>query len=176
MLETLYKALGIGDAELEKFNLEPHEEASVSELVAIDLDFEGKPILLTQAAAQAWQHLCEAAEADSVVLTPYSGFRSYLYQKVVIARRVDSGMKIMDVLTRIAIPGFSEHHTGRAIDIITDDCEKLTEDFEQTQAFAWLGKNAERFGFRMSYPRDNTHGIVYEPWHWCYQIEFRLMG
>jgi LAS superfamily LD-carboxypeptidase LdcB len=21
----------------------------------------------------------------------------------------------------------------------------------------------------MSYPRDNPHGIVYEPWHWCWQ-------
>ena len=26
--------------------------------------------------------------------------------------------------------------------------------------------NAGDFGFVMSYPRDNPHGIVYEPWHW----------
>ena len=28
--------------------------------------------------------------------------------------------------------------------------------------------NAGAHGFRLSYPRDNPHGIVYEPWHWCW--------
>ena len=34
---------------------------------------------------------------------------------------------------------------------------------------AWLVANAVRFGFALSYPRDNPHGIAYEPWHWCWQ-------
>ena len=24
------------------------------------------------------------------------------------------------------------------------------------------------FGFALSYPRGNRHGIAYEPWHWCW--------
>ncbi|HEX7650108.1 MAG TPA: D-alanyl-D-alanine carboxypeptidase family protein, partial [Noviherbaspirillum sp.] len=29
---------------------------------------------------------------------------------------------------------------------------------------------AGRFGFTLSYPRGNTYGFIYEPWHWCYQL------
>ena len=43
------------------------------------------------------------------------------------------------------------------------------ESFEATDAFAWLTGNAGDFGFQMSYPRDNPHGITYEPWHWCHR-------
>ncbi len=42
------------------------------------------------------------------------------------------------------------------------------ESFEATPAFAWLQAKAPAHGFHMSYPRDNPHGIIYEPWHWCY--------
>jgi LAS superfamily LD-carboxypeptidase LdcB len=42
----------------------------------------------------------------------------------------------------------------------------LNEAFEKTQAFEWLIENATRFNFRLSYPRKNNMGIVYEPWHW----------
>jgi len=29
--------------------------------------------------------------------------------------------------------------------------------------------NAGRFGFALSFPRDNAEGYVYEPWHGCYR-------
>ncbi|MBT8145423.1 MAG: D-alanyl-D-alanine carboxypeptidase family protein, partial [Gammaproteobacteria bacterium] len=64
---------------------------------------------------------------------------------------------------------FSEHHTGRALDLNTDGCAVLQEEFENTSAFQWLMAEAQSFGFILSYPRDNPWGIVYEPWHWCYQ-------
>jgi D-alanyl-D-alanine carboxypeptidase len=25
------------------------------------------------------------------------------------------------------------------------------------------------YGFRMSYPRDNPQGFIYEPWHWFFE-------
>ena len=40
----------------------------------------------------------------------------------------------------------------------------LRNDFK-----AWLRTNAPRFGFHLSYPRNNPHGIGYEPWHWCWR-------
>ena len=40
------------------------------------------------------------------------------------------------------------------------------ESFESTPAFVWLQSRAGDFGFEMSYPRGNPHGIDYEPWHW----------
>jgi D-alanyl-D-alanine carboxypeptidase len=65
-----------------------------------------------------------------------------------------------------ALPGYSEHHTGRAIDITTPDFKPLTEEFEHSSAFKWLTQRANEFGFTMTYPRNNEFGIAYEPWHW----------
>ena len=63
-------------------------------------------------------------------------------------------------------PGWSEHHSGRALDISAPGEPAAEESFEATPAFAWLTTNAGAHGFTMSYPRDNPHGIVHEPWHW----------
>jgi D-alanyl-D-alanine carboxypeptidase len=69
-----------------------------------------------------------------------------------------------------AIPGYSEHHTGRALDLHTGEAEPLSETFELEPAFAWLQEHALTYGFTMSYPKNNELGIAYEPWHWCYRI------
>jgi hypothetical protein len=44
----------------------------------------------------------------------------------------------------------------------------LEEEFELTDSFTWLKENAHQFDFRLSYPRGNDLGIIYEPWHWFY--------
>jgi D-alanyl-D-alanine carboxypeptidase len=67
-----------------------------------------------------------------------------------------------------AIPGFSEHHTGRALDLHAGDGKPLETTFENHPAFAWLCDNAAEFNFHLSYPRNNPSGIDYEPWHWCF--------
>ena len=66
-----------------------------------------------------------------------------------------------------AAPGYSQHHTGCAVDIATPGSRPLTEEFEESEAFAWLGNRAAEFGFSMTYPRDNPQGFIYEPWHWA---------
>ena len=45
---------------------------------------------------------------------------------------------------------------------------KLTTAFENTEAFAWLAKNAYKFGFILRYPKgkENITGYTYEPWHY----------
>ena len=73
---------------------------------------------------------------------------------------------IDEILTVNAAPGFSEHHTGNAVDIATPGSRPLTEEFEATPAFEWLSANAENYGFSMTYERDNPWGFIYEPWHW----------
>ena len=60
-------------------------------------------------------------------------------------------------------------HSGLAIDISAPGEPPAEESFEATDAFAWLQSNAGGHDFVMSYPRDNPHGIVYEPWHWCFR-------
>lgn len=119
-------------------------------------------------AARAWLHMRDAALRDGIVLEAISGYRSHDYQLGIFERKLARGLGIDEILAVNAAPGFSEHHGGMALDIGAPDEPPAEESFEQTPAFAWLQANAGSHGFAMSYPRDNPHGIVYEPWHWCY--------
>lgn len=117
----------------------------------------------------AWLRMRKAAKLDNVILEAISGFRSYLYQKGIFDRKLARGHTIEQILKVNAAPGFSEHHSGRALDIGTPNEPAAEESFESTDAFKWLCQNASVFGFQLSYPRNNPHKINYEPWHWCRQ-------
>jgi zinc D-Ala-D-Ala carboxypeptidase len=152
----------------------PFPEAA--ELVSIGPDIYGRDQRLTPAAAHAWQSMRTAAEKEGIVLQAVSAFRSVAYQRGIIERKLAAGQKIEDILRVSAAPGFSEHHTGRTIDITTPGCKPLEEEFERTPAFAWLTRRAGEFGFTMSYPRNNPRGVIYEPWHWTFQEEKAEIG
>lgn len=117
---------------------------------------------------RARESMRTAAAADQVTLLLISGFRSVAYQRQIIDRKRARGDLLEAILRVNAAPGYSEHHTGRAVDIGTPDSRPLEEEFENTKAFRWLAQEAGRFGFRLSYPRNNPQGIVYEPWHWLH--------
>ena len=107
------------------------------------------------------------AENEGVLLNIVSAFRSVDRQKEIIQRKIDNGGRIEEILKICAAPGYSEHHSGRALDLTTHGCEPLTEEFDKTDAFNWLQGNAHLFSFRLSYPKGNKYGIAYEPWHWA---------
>ncbi|WP_058834262.1 M15 family metallopeptidase [Luteimonas abyssi] len=138
------------------------------------LDFAGydryrRPLWLDAATARAWARMRSAARADDIALEAISGYRSHDYQLGIFARKRARGQSVRDILAVNAAPGFSEHHTGRALDIGTPGEPSAEESFEATDAYAWLDAHAGTYGFVLSYPRDNPHGIVYEPWHWRYE-------
>lgn len=137
-------------------------------LVFIGYDTQKRAQWLGPRAARAWARMREAAAQDGVQLQIVSAFRSVEYQLGILQRKLDRGQLIAEVLRVSAAPGYSEHHSGRALDITTPGFAALEEEFENSPAFAWLKKNARRFGFRLSYPRRNPHGIAYEPWHWSW--------
>lgn len=118
-------------------------------------------------AAARWAQMEAAAEGDGIRLILVSAWRSIAYQQELIERKLGRGQSIEEILQVNAAPGYSEHHSGRAVDLGVAGEPPLTEAFEQTAAFAWLQRNAVRFGFTLSYPRNNPCGIVYEPWHWA---------
>lgn len=130
---------------------------------------DGRQIELVPQVAQAWRSMVSAAATDGVTLLLISGFRSVQRQHEIVEGKRARGDSIEAILRVNAAPGFSEHHTGRAVDIGTPGCPPLEERFEETSAFAWLARNAGRFGFSLSYPRDNPYGIIYEPWHWFHR-------
>ena len=71
----------------------------------------------------------------------------------------------------VALPGYSEHHTGLAIDIMLKiDNEYLREDMDQFQeikTFEEIHKHLYKYGFILRYPKDKESitGYNYEPWH-----------
>jgi D-alanyl-D-alanine carboxypeptidase len=138
------------------------------ELVPVGLDMYGREQRLTPRAAEAWAALRDAAARDGITLDLVSAFRSVPYQLQILERKIAAGIPMESILRVSAAPGYSEHHTGRAIDLSTPGSEALEEVFEQTDAFRWLTSHAARFGWTMSYPRDNAYGIIYEPWHWAF--------
>jgi D-alanyl-D-alanine carboxypeptidase len=125
-----------------------------------------RPLWLHPGTARAWARLRRAALRDGIVLEAISGYRSHDYQLGIFERKRARGLSVPEILTVNAAPGFSEHHDGCALDIGTPGEPPAEESFEATSAFTWLRANASAHGFRMSFPRDNPHGIVYEPWHW----------
>ncbi|MDX1406349.1 MAG: M15 family metallopeptidase [Woeseiaceae bacterium] len=161
----LFEQLGISADYGKARGLPYFEEAT--ELVDVGPNLVGRMQRLTPDAAARWQQMVEAASGDAIRLLIVSGFRSHDYQAQLIQSKLDAGQAIEEILAVNAAPGFSQHHTGRAVDIATPGSRPLTEQFEVSPAFAWLKENAGDFGFSMSYPRENPYGFVYEPWHWA---------
>ncbi|MEP7156132.1 MAG: M15 family metallopeptidase [Betaproteobacteria bacterium] len=165
--DSQLEQLGISRLSIEARGLREHQEATTVEWVETGED--GRDYLLTPDAAVAWRMMKTAAQADGIVLYLGSAYRSVARQVEIIRTKLDAGIAIDEILTLCAPPGYSEHHTGRAVDIATVDSPALEVEFETTPAFAWLLLHAGEFGFTLSYPRGNTDGYVYEPWHWCFQ-------
>lgn len=137
-------------------------------LVLAGCDRYRRPFWLHPETARAWQRLHAAALRDGIALEVVSGWRSASYQARLIARKLADGQSLREILRVSALPGYSEHHLGRALDLHAGDGPVLDESFERTDTHAWLQAQAHRHGFRQSYPRDNPYGIAYEPWHWCH--------
>ena len=137
-------------------------------LVPIGRDIFDRDQRLNPAAATAWKRLQDAAASRGVELQLVSAYRGVTYQTNLFRRKLSDGQSVNQVLAVSAAPGFSEHHSGRAIDLTTPGCKPLEESFGDTKAYNWLKSNAGIYGFKESYPRNNRHGLAWEPWHWCY--------
>ena len=166
-ITALHDSLGIprgyGSARLLPVQME------ASELVSVGPDIYQREQHLAPKAATAWQAMRDSASAEGVELQMVSAYRSVDYQQDILRRKLEKGQAIKEILRVSAAPGYSEHHTGRAVDITTPGSPTLEEEFEGSEAFSWLTESASGFGFRMSFPRDNPHGVAYEPWHWAWQ-------
>lgn len=159
-------ALGIPVESLAARGLRACEEATALECAETGSD--GRAHLLVPAAAEAWRTLRSAAISDGIALFIVSAFRSIDRQAEIVRGKLDTGIPMKDILTVCAPPGYSEHHTGRAVDLSTPGSRALEAEFDQTTAYAWLRIRAGEFGYRLSYPVGNQLGYRYEPWHWCF--------
>ena len=113
----------------------------------------------------------EDAKNDGIFLVFLSGYRSINLQKDIFYSLKSIRNQVAAERARVsAPPGYSEHSTGFAIDI--GDANKRETDFEvefeNTDAFQWLKKNAAKYHFKLSFNQNNKN-VDYEPWHWRYE-------
>lgn len=160
---------------LKELEIDPEHYALIHQLPMIAeptvLEYAGKdryrrPLWLHFSAKAAWLRMQAAARRDDVQLEAISGYRSHQYQLGIFRRKLSRGQTVDEILSVNAAPGFSEHHSGRALDISAQGEPAAEISFQDCPAFEWLQRFASEFGFRMSFPQDNPHGISYEPWHW----------
>lgn len=128
----------------------------------------GRTVKLYSPAAIAFIRMRRAASADGVEILPISGFRKVSYQEGLFNRAVKKYGTKKAAAKWVAPPGYSEHHTGLAVDIgdkTKRGCD-VESCFEDTPAFKWLKANADGYGFELSFPPGGA--VSYEPWHWRY--------
>jgi zinc D-Ala-D-Ala carboxypeptidase len=119
-------------------------------------------------ATLALMRLMDAARADGVWIVPVSAFRDYQRQEELFQARIAQLGSEQAAAKSVAPPGFSEHHTGYAVDL-ADGLARASDiaySFGDTAAYRWLQANASTYGFQLSFPPNNPQGVNYEPWHW----------
>jgi D-alanyl-D-alanine carboxypeptidase len=173
-MNTHLAPLGIPSELIAARGLREFEEATTLEVAEVGVD--GQDHLLVPLAADAWRRLKATALADGIDLFIVSAFRSIDRQAEIVRRKLETGATVESILTVCAPPGFSEHHTGRAVDLSTSGSRALEVEFDQTPAYMWLTDRAAEFGYHLSYPIGNTWGFQYEPWHWCFQLRLKCVA
>lgn len=146
----------------------PYEEAPADTLVSVTAD---GGITLRRPAATAFIDMVNAARNDGVYIVPLSGFRSVEQQQYLFfGIKEEQAQRASERATVSAPPGYSEHHTGYAMDVGDADAPRthLEQSFENTKAFRWLQENAARYSFELSFEKDESSEVSYEPWQWRY--------
>jgi D-alanyl-D-alanine carboxypeptidase len=108
--------------------------------------------------------LLDDAASSSIKLYVFSGYRSFNEQSALKNDyTVTYGAGTANSFS--ADQGYSEHQLGTALDFITTGLGGQLDGFDGTAAYQWLINNAYRYGFVLSYPKNNPY-YIYEPWHW----------
>jgi D-alanyl-D-alanine carboxypeptidase len=107
-------------------------------LAPIGADIYQRPQWLAPRAARAFVRMREAARGNGIALDIVSAYRSADYQLGIVRRKRERGLDMAEILRISAAPGYSEHHSGRAVDITTPGYAPVEEEFERSPAFAWL--------------------------------------
>lgn len=127
-------------------------------------------IYLKKEAAKQLERMFKAALKEKVYLIATSGYRSYQTQASLYQQYLRlNGAEYTDGIS--ARPGHSEHQTGLAIDLTSDEIgQQLHQRFANTTEGRWIAQHAHEYGYIIRYPenREAETGYQYEPWHLRY--------
>ncbi len=128
-----------------------------------ELSYQKKTI---QFHAVAWTHLqkmmtdANSANSPLLIVSAYRSFKDQTGLKQNYKMVYGSGANQFS-----ADQGYSEHQLGTAVDLTTPVLGASFEKIEKTPSYKWLSENAYKYGFVLSYPKNNSY-YQFEPWHW----------
>ena len=120
---------------------------------------------LSKEAQVAFEDMCDAALNDDMHILANSAYRSYQNQQEVYDTYFNLyGQNYVD--NYVALPGYSEHQTGLALDVKARDYNT----FRNSPEYEWMLENSYKYGFILRYPADKQDitGYKNEAWHFRY--------
>jgi D-alanyl-D-alanine carboxypeptidase len=151
----------------------PYAQADQNRLMIVSSYATGKYKrfeFMNPEAGKALMQMIYAAREEGVWIIPVSGFRTIEQQQKLFQNQIKRLGSEKEAAKVSAPAGYSEHHTGFAVDLADGKFPKqdITLEFERTDAYRWLTRRAKEFGFEMSFKRNYSQGVSFEPWHWRY--------
>lgn len=157
-----------------KYSQLPDDWESTVELASAK-DFEGGDIQVEKKALDEFYKLQDALHKEGIDIVLDSVYRSVSkQQKLWDDWSADPEKGIEYVRKYVAVPGYSEHHTGLAIDIAIKKDGKIIYDndemIREREIFAKVHSKLADYGFILRYleNREDSTGYAYEPWHLRY--------
>ncbi len=125
---------------------------------------EKQPIQIIPEVLPYLKRMIDKANDDDIALYVDSGYRSFNTQVALKEQyKITYGAGTANSFS--ADQGYSEHQLGTTIDLITKGTGGQLEGFDKMPAYKWVTDNAYRYGFVLSYPKNNGY-YIFEPWHW----------
>ena len=135
----------------------------------------GEDIKIEVETYKHYKRLAKELKDEGVEIELDSVYRSVKEQQELWDRWSKDPEKGIDYAKKYAaVPGYSEHHTGLAVDIVIKKDGKLIEENEdmiaEREIFEKIHKKLANYGFILRYleGRDDITGYTYEPWHLRY--------
>ncbi len=142
-----------------------NEHYTPRQLEAIDSEYMfpvGKKAEILSDVAPFLQDLLDDAKQEGIPLRISWAYRSFETQQAIKTEdKVTYGAGTANQF--VADQGYSEHQLGTTVDFTTPTASGTA--FENSPAYTWLNQNAYKYGFVISYPKNNTY-YTFEPWHW----------
>jgi len=153
-----------------------HNYARDTSFIRVASRYSEKNVILKKTAYNAYLKMYNAAAKEGIILTIISGTRSFYEQEAIWERKWADAQAIgnanvkktaLAVLRWSSMPGTSRHHWGTDMDLVSLKSAFYNSDTGK-KTYAWLCKNAAKFGFFQPFNAGRTVGYQEEKWHWSY--------
>ena len=145
-----------------------NEDYQRDDLVKVPLQHSYGENYIASTVYDHFMQMNDAIKSEmNIDLMVTSGYRSYQDQTNSYERYKRRGQSYADAYS--ARPGYSEHQTGLALDIVSLQ-HSGNSAFTQSEEFQWLKSNCYKYGFILRYEDDKEiiTGFDGESWHYRY--------